>query len=223
MGRGIAQGRAQADAPPPELRVIRNILLAQQLADYGMEVGSPEALAVAAQILRSNPTRSLEVQQKGADAPPRAEMARAPVSPRPVKPVPDPLQLLKRAEDLAAGDEAALAWLKRLRILRSTRLYTEGTGNVATRLLQDSVEPGKTRTYTIQFQGGELARVTVASDQGASLDLAVYDESNRLVEKGIARPSGECFAVWNPAQTQMFRIEVKNPGNASTSYMLATN
>ena len=214
MGRGIAQERAPADAPPPELRVVRNVLLAQQLADYGREARSPEALAVAAQILMSNPTRPLGVKKAGSS--PLEEASRAPVS----EPVPDPLQLLSRAKELAAGDEAALAWIERL--LGRAGQRTRGSLGGGAGLLRDWVGAGATNTYTIQFQGGELARVTVKSDQGANLDLFVYDESDRL-ERKDTRPAGECFVAWVPARTQMFRIEVKNTGNIGAHYVLATN
>jgi hypothetical protein len=87
-----------------------------------------------------------------------------------------------------------------------------GVGSVFRELQR--VEAQAVTQATKTFRGGERACVIVFGDHNppSPLDIFVYDAQNRLVAKDQA-PSDIAAAIWYPAQTASYRIEIHNNGN----------
>jgi hypothetical protein len=77
-------------------------------------------------------------------------------------------------------------------------------------------------TYYATFRGGELASVAIVGDGFTDLDIFVYDMQGRLVAQGIG-PTDIELVTWLPAQTQTYRIVVRNLGSTWNRCSMATN
>jgi hypothetical protein len=79
-----------------------------------------------------------------------------------------------------------------------------------------------TDVYTIDFRGGEAARVTVRGDGDTDLDLYVYDEFGNLITKDDDN-TDYCVASWTPRFTGPFTVRVVNRGGVYNQYRITTN
>jgi hypothetical protein len=79
-----------------------------------------------------------------------------------------------------------------------------------------------TDVYTIKFNGGESARITVAGDGDTDLDLYVYDENGNLITKDDDN-TDYCVVSWTPRWTGPFTVRVVNRGNVWNQYRITTN
>ncbi|HEX4613099.1 MAG TPA: hypothetical protein VH092_33230 [Urbifossiella sp.] len=79
-----------------------------------------------------------------------------------------------------------------------------------------------TDVYTIEFRGGETARITVAGDGDTDLDLYIYDENGNLVAKDDDN-TDYCVATWTPRWTGKFTVRVVNRGGVYNQYRITTN
>ena len=75
-----------------------------------------------------------------------------------------------------------------------------------------------TLSYLETFQRGAVAMVDLADDGSSALELYVYDDKGTLVAHTTGTP-----AIWIPAQTGVFRIEVRNLGCCTNLVRLRTN
>lgn len=86
----------------------------------------------------------------------------------------------------------------------------------------DAVSPYTTDVYTIWFDGGWFAEISVFGDGGTDLDLYVYDEFNNLIAFDDDLTDA-CFVGFTPQWTGPFRVEIRNFGARTNEYVLATN
>lgn len=210
-------------APSEQVKTVENMALAQQLAKYGQENGSPAALAVAAEILLDNQAEKLE-----------AEGTQAPISDDPVEEQPktdsalpsmDPAQLLEQARalaeapDMGKDGEVALSMIDRLQ----GRLGEKGRGRVGGVYIgTGNIGARKYSTYRATFRGRRAAVVAVVGDGDTDLDLYIYDKwGNQVVSD--RRYGDQCRVQWTPSYTQEYRIVVVNLGYVYNRFNLGTN
>lgn len=209
--------KTEAAAATPEVQAVQSVSLARDLAAYGQRAKSPEALAVAAQILLDNPTRDMqaEKQEEAGQEKPAEGAAKADVA----QPSLDPAKLLTEAEGMAAGNQTTLTLIRELKS-RATVKTRGRSGGPAQR--RDRVSARSTDIYNVTFQGGRPAIIRVSGDGDTDLDLYVYDENGNLIVSDTDT-TDECLVMWTPRWTGRFRIKVSNMGRIYNNYILLTN
>lgn len=188
------------------------VRLAQELAAYGRRQRSPEALAVAAQILIGNPTRPLEAEVQGSGEPVEPKKGGVP-------PAQDPAALLAEAKQMAAGNSTMLAMISQMEGRLGER--PKGTRS-GTQAAIRTVNAYSKETFWVRFNGGELAWVGVTGDGDTDLDLYVYDSEGRQVASDTD-VTDVCEVSWRPGQTGRYRIVVENLGGISNVYWIGCN
>ncbi len=79
-----------------------------------------------------------------------------------------------------------------------------------------------TMTYTVCFDGGELAMIQVSGDGDTDLDLRVFDSNGRLVASDNDW-TDQCIVAFVPTRTQYFTIQIVNHGPVFNNFTLTTN
>jgi hypothetical protein len=139
----------------------------------------------------------------------------------------DTTALLNEAKTWAKGDVHTLALID-AELAKPAGASGSGTlGAVVRGVSQairhvDRVLPGDTDTYSITFQGGQVARVGIVGDGDTDLDLYVYDENGNLVGRD-ADYSDECYVEWMPRWTGTFTVRIRNLGRVYNQDTLLTN
>ncbi len=208
-GASAAECQAPGSLPAiPGGLAVEDLHLAWQLAGQGRRARSPLSLVAAADILASNPTRPLNGEAPSPNGTPPALVHIA--------------QLLDEARAMARGDRGVLSMIEQVR-RRAARLpqgpFRGARG--APRVQRDAVTGGQRRVYTVTFVGREPALVRLAGSGRSNLNLYVFDEHDNLVSSDT-NLADLGTALWTPAQTGKFRIEVRNPGSAMNAYWLVT-
>ena len=204
---GLAAPSAAA-AKAGQMQAVEAAMLAQQLAQYGWRVQSPEALAVAAQILLDN-----EAQPFGGEKEHKPDRESADVAQL------EPEELLAAAAELAFGRPGCLALVQQLQ----KRLQMNSRGRIPGPMIhRDRIASGDDDVYNITFRGGEVAIVRVVGEGTTNLDLRVYDENDRLVGEDTG-PTDRCSAIWKVSGNKKYRIRITNLGDGPNTYTLATN
>lgn len=211
VAAGGAKGNNVADKAAAESessRAVRQLYLADELADYGHDARNPMALIVAAEMIAQAGARDVE-QAKTAEG-------KGTAGDKTAKPERDVASLLGEARALSGQNAALLAAIDRVAASES-KGRSNGPGQVSERVLA-----GDTDTYTIRFDGGESAGVVVVGDGDTDLDLYVYDENGNLVCKDDDR-TDTMLCEWTPAWTGDFTVKIKNLGGVYNAYEMATN
>ncbi|MCI0378750.1 MAG: hypothetical protein L0215_14170 [Gemmataceae bacterium] len=81
------------------------------------------------------------------------------------------------------------------------------------------LKPKAKKSLEIHFRAGQDAAVWVYSDAKTDVDLYIYDKDNNLVAQDI-RVSKDCFVLFAPKETQVFKIEVVNVGREAATCKL---
>lgn len=186
------------------LSSVRTAQLSAQLYQAGLDAGDPVLMLSAAKLRKGlNPTKGALLAQGAAAAGEGAPLGWA--------------EMLAKAEELAAGDDAVLGLIadardEGVRGVTSGPVYNIGTlGN------------GGTDTYpAIDFIGGEYAEIYVEAKDATDLNLTVYDGQGRLVCSDTDR-SPIAYCGWRPDQTAGFTMKVENHGPKGAAYALMTN
>lgn len=84
------------------------------------------------------------------------------------------------------------------------------------------VKARTTDVYTVNFRGGESARVVVDGDGDTDLDVYVYDHNGNQVAKDDDN-TDYCVVSWTPRVTGSFTIRVVNRGGVWNEYKITTN
>jgi hypothetical protein len=132
----------------------------------------------------------------------------------------DPTALLNEAKAWAKGN-AQLTALIDAELAKPAGSGTLGRVEGATRHV-DRVNGLSNDWYTINFRGGEVARLQVIGDGDTDLDCYIYDENNNLITKDDDR-TDYCVLQWNPRWTGPFRVKIANLGRVYNQYTLLTN
>lgn len=125
--------------------------------------------------------------------------------------------ILKVAVAMAPEDEIITSLADDIRSERSKGVKSGQLYSIT------SIRDGGTDTYPpLVYRGSEYADVYVEGNNGANLDLFVYDDRNRLVCSDTDI-SAIAHCGWTPAKEAPFTVVVRNRGRGATGYSLITN
>ncbi|MBE9079884.1 hypothetical protein IQ241_21745 [Romeria aff. gracilis LEGE 07310] len=214
LDRNVAPAKADGVA---ESQPLDDILLAQQLIDYGQQNQDAMALVTAARILLDNPAQAGEFESiEAADAPEAIEDKAESSSP-----VLDPETVLALAREIA-GDDADL-----LSLIEMEQGRVGNSGGTRGRVggptyHEDRVLAYSRDSYRLTFRSNSAARIGVSGDGDTDLDCYLYDENGSLIlyDEGY---SDECRLSWTPRWTGNYRLEIRNLGGVYNNYVLLTN
>lgn len=200
---------------PAKLQTLR---LGQELAIYGYENESAEALIEAANILSGITTGELQAiveQEEG-----EGEKAEKSSEERSFAPE----ALLAKAKEIAGEDANLLALIQKVEAKLATPVEGERGANLN--------EEGKTAVsecpargcsrYTVEFREGELAECAVVGDGDTDLDLFIYDQNGNLVASDTDY-TDNCYCSWTPKWTGNFILKIVNRGPVHNRFTIAVN
>jgi hypothetical protein len=202
-------GAAQSGAAAARATAVENIVLARQLATYGVRTRSALALAAAAQILLDNPTVRLDSSES---PPPHSDV---PLSSKAL----DVQTLLSEARALSGADPALRSIISQLDA--ASRTTGRGSGD-GPRQRYAQIAGLASRTHRVDFVSNAPAVVYISGDGGTNLELGVYDSQGKLVASDVTR-FGDCLVKWVPRQSGSYRVEVRNRDPTADWYLLITN
>lgn len=199
----------------PEAQNIANLALAYNLAEYGREKQDPQILISAAKIIMETPVESLSLE-KATEEDSESETIEGdkPEQERDISAT----ALLTEARELAQGDAALIATIDEL------EANAEGSrGKVGAPLRHaDRIYPGTIHAYTMNFEGGRIARIALDGDNDTDLDCFLYDEYGNPIVKDDDY-TDTCLLQWTPLRTGKFTLRVRNRGGVYNNYYLLTN
>lgn len=187
---------------------VRTLILADELADYGIKAGDPVAIIEAAKMKKSVSTKESKAAKTGGATPaPAAKTGGTDLSAD---------ALLVRADSMA-GSNAALKGLIADARATHSRGATRGPG-----VHGDTVLAGRNDVYSLTFHGGEVARVGVVGDHSTDLDLYVYDENGNQVCADDDY-TDVMYCSWTPRWTGSFTVKIVNRGGVYNDYRMVWN
>lgn len=195
------------------------------LAEFGREVKSPEALALAGgMLLRADKmfggkSEKLDVKPAGKDGKPLPDEKIAPV---PLKEQAD--ALFTEARGMVSKDPAQAKALEAL-IKRAEAFEGEKRGSVGgPRTVTRTLNPGETHTYTIGFVSGQPAAVSMTSTGPAKIlfDITHAKGTNLLSVRGL-NANYSWVPVRDRDNVRVHTITLQNLGARVTTYTLTTN
>lgn len=193
-----------------EVKAVRKLNLAGELAVYGRENKSVEALVLAARIIGTTDT------QKG-----KAEDIKAKEQFE-YDELKEANELLAEAAKLAQSDAAkAMIAEAKTEIAERKRGASGGPKRFSGRM-----SPGDPAdTYTVVFVGGQTAEVSVRSQPSyCDVDLEIIDEATFQVVARDRHSSPNAFVRFTPPRTQRYIIRVVNyRQQVSCTYTITTN
>ncbi len=219
FGQGKPEGQQMAGAnngneqkkDNPRAEAFEKLGLGLQLAAYGERAKDPLALLTAARLVKAAPAEDAKRDKTVTGEPAESDKPKA-VTASPVSAD----ALIKKALEFA-GDDAHIKAL--------AKAIQEEKGKGATRgpvRHRDQVRGRTIDNYTVEFNGGEIARIAVEGDHSTDLDLYVYDQNGNLIVSDTDN-TDLCLVQWTPRWTGPFVIKVVNNGNYSNVYDLYSN
>lgn len=202
--------QSQEKASSAESVAVETLLLADNLAVYGIRNADPVAIAQAAKMKKSIPQRALDAT-KQAEGEGAAEAGKKnggyDLSPD---------ALLARAQSMA-GDNSVVQRL----IAEATAARSRGAAG-GVKYTRERVLPGRRDVYTLKYVGGQAAAVAVIGDGDTDLDLYVYDENGNMICRDTDY-TDRLACEWTPRWTGNFRVVIENLGRVYNEYQIATN
>lgn len=214
-------GKAPNDSPKVDGTVVsasavQDLAFAAHLAAWGRDMGSPEALLAAAQILEEIPAKAYEANKtsrpvEGIKQKEKEEEAAPNLNP-------EAIRKEAKAYATARGDKNLIKYVDTLVKGQIEGDRPEGAVNYTV----TKAAGGFIDVYTITFTAGELAEIAVAGDGDTDLDLLIYDEFGNFVASDTGATDNG-YVSWTPRWTGAYRVEVKNHGVVFNQYLLITN
>lgn len=207
-----ASNETKIDASSTGSEDIKNLKLGYQLANYGYENDSATALLQAAEILSQVKTQSLEIEAKH-EGESSSEKADIETSFNIEK-------LISDAKELGKKDKNIQTWAKELE--KTTKTSTRGA--VGGAKWDDGFVYGNNgyTYYDVFFRAGELAEITVASYNGADLDIYVYDQNGNLIVYDELNYT-DCYVYFTPKWTGNFTLYIWNRSGWNSNFRITTN
>jgi hypothetical protein len=185
---------------PAAAAAIEQLRLSDTLAEYGEKTGDALALVTAAKIRKTLPASFSNSAPGATDA--RSWPA-----------------LLKRATQLAAGDQKILGLIEDVRKLKGRDI--PGIGDDVHLLYKMVKRQGFDRAE-VHFKAGEMAIVYVQPENSGQIVLFVYDEFNNLICSGNG-DTDQSLCRWRPRWDGSYLLDVRNYGPTDVAYRLAIN
>jgi hypothetical protein len=85
-----------------------------------------------------------------------------------------------------------------------------------------TVKKNASVTLTATFNGNEIAEVFVIPYKSEMVDLYIYNDKGTLVGFDKGRLD-KCYTTFNPKNTGVYKIEIRNRGNSDNDCLLMTN
>lgn len=190
---------------------IKQLILAQDLFSYGVEMGDPLAVLTAAKITAAIPvtdtTLSVDTRPgKAATIPPKTEENLPPST----------ADMFAIATELASGDNYLLGLIADAKA-EGHRGAVDGASRTLNRLQAGYVDMVK-----IAFKGGELAELAILGSEKSNLDLKITDTKGNIIcaEHDL---SDKLYCAWTPESDGDFYAEIENLSDQRNSYYLLTN
>lgn len=207
-----ADGAANVlDTKPDSAEVaipVRDLALAQRLAQYGLANADAVALIAAARIMGRYAVQDRAMQPRDPDgsAPPQEAHSMASAT-----------SILAAARSLAAGRADLIAMIDDAEAEGS-----RGTRGLGYYYYEDHVVPDRTMVYDEVFFGEEPAIINLNAWADTDLDLYIYDEFGNLICRSATLKAAE-LCEWTPNWTGVFTVIVRNAGDSATRFSLWTN
>jgi hypothetical protein len=214
QSKGDANTQKSFDAVEAVSTALSNLGMAVQLAHWGYESESPEALLAAARILVDTHASDEGgrfgegVSQSFGDAGAETKDA-APLDL-------DPGQLLADAAAMPGGADLSAA-IQRVQATPQPRGAVGGP--VFDRVVIDA---RSTRWFTASFRGGEYARIDVVGDGDTDLDCWLYDENGNLIDSDTDLTDW-CILEFLPSWTGSFTLKITNFGYVWNQAIITSN
>ncbi|MCA9790949.1 MAG: hypothetical protein KC910_04110 [Candidatus Eremiobacteraeota bacterium] len=181
---------------------VQEASLAAELAHYGMQTQSAEALIMAAKMMATHRAKAPEGKAVQAEGLKGGEEKAASSN----EMTPD--TLLAKARELASDNATLMQWADEVENIarKSSRSPARG-------LLQGYYEllPKYRHTMTEQFLGGQRAYVQVQGEPGAALDIYVYDSYGNPVISSVGHNTS-AWVYWTPNYNAYYQVVVYNRG-----------
>lgn len=183
--------------------------LAYSIAKYGREHKDPDAMLLAAKLLKENPVDKMSIPKTTEGGTDDEGNKKAPADQ-------SVAAYLADAKKFAKGDRTLLA-----RINDVEKMGVRGVVGGAQRTIEQ-VKAGGSDLYKMNFKGGEQGIVLISGDGSTDLDLYIYDEKGNLVGSDTAG-ADDCAVRFYPKWTGTFQVRVKNLGKVYNRYAMVTN
>ena len=199
-------------AASPQADGVSQLLLADQLATYGIQNADPVAIIQAAKIKLSVAAQETAMDKSSDAAGESGAQSEKKGEGRDLSAE----ALLTRAEGMATGNPTLTALIADARGSKA-RGATRGPS-----LHKDRVNANATDRYKLSFKAGETAKVAIVGDGDTDLDLYVYDSNGNEICHDTDY-SDQMYCQWTPRWTGTFKIHIVNRGGVYNRYTLATN
>lgn len=202
----------------PENSQLKTMQLGQELALYGYENESVDALVEAANILSTINTADLNVDPEKGEA--TADKGEKKAEQRSFLPA----DLLAKAKELAGEDANLLAWItaSENKIAAASEAQRGALLDEDGKVAANRVDANSWVSYTVEFAAGEVAECAVVGDGDTDLDLYIYDANGDMVAHD-ADFSDVCYCTWKPAVQGKYKLKVINRGDVYNNYIIAVN
>jgi hypothetical protein len=200
-------------AATPEANAVDALGSVAALAAWGRANRDPEAMIVAARMLRSIPVAEGTV----------TGVIEGPVAttPAPQRPALTPAGLLGEARTFARGNAATLTRIRQAEAATSRGVISSAFGRGAVRTVRD-VSANSTWRFTLDARGGAPLRILAVGDGDTDVDMRVRDQNGNVVCEDLDFDHRAACAI-TPAWTGRFTVDVINTGSVWTRTMLVTN
>jgi len=207
-GKNLAEGSAAAEGAG----VVSKVPTAQALYQQGVADDDALLVLAAAKLMMSVDATDVErgSEQKAREGGATAQDGDgvdAPVS---------GVDMLAKAKELAAGDDAMLAMIGDVEA-EGARGRIGGASRTLKRLPAGYID-----YFEIPFYGRRLAEIGIVGDGDADLDLLVTDQNGNIICLDTS-PSDQIYCAFTPAWDGYFYVAVENVGRMRNSYFILTN
>jgi hypothetical protein len=191
------------------------VALAYQMIKYGYETKQPVVLISAAMILADHPAAG---QFKPSNANNDSIRSSSDIQNH-LTDIPD---LLNDALTMSGNDSLIKSIIDRV----LQKLLTENMkdrGRKYSPFVQEyTVKKNASVTLTTTFNGNEIAEVFVIPYKSEMVDLYIYNDKGVLIVSDKGR-SDKCYSTFNPKNTGVYKIEIRNRGGSDNDCLLMTN
>lgn len=193
-------------SPPSAMSMaVSDLLMANQLAAYGLAKSDSLALISAASIIKDIPTKPGDVRKDGGAPDEKVDGTQFTYT-----------YLLDKAKEFSGGRKEILDTIKGVESRGARGLET---GPVAK---STTVKAHTADVYSARFKGLEQAIVGVIGKGDVDFNCTVHDENGGLVTSDRST-SSVCAMEWTPIWAGTYKIKVINASSKPIDYLLYIN
>ncbi len=192
------------------------VALAYQMIKYGYETKQPVVLISAAMILADHPAAGqFKPSNENNDSINTYTHGRQ-------NKLTDIPGLLNDALSMSGNDTLIKNLIERVQ-QKLLAVNSKDRGRKYSPFVQEyTVKKNASVTLTTTFNGNEIAEVFVIPYKSEMVDLYIYNDKGALIVSDKGR-SDKCYSTFNPKNTGVYKIEIRNKGNSDNDCLLMTN